>query len=201
MAEPPPEASEDSAWVAVDTALAAPVLRDIIDDPERPLRVNSGWIFEHWEWLNPARVRLRIRNGASGQVLDTDAEIARAPDGVRLVYADGLKAWTQLRVEDLGAGSRLWIVEDYSRLPEAEREQRKDEVDTTLPAWGRDLQRYLAAWARYGRFALWRWYMERVWRPMKPLARRIVRLVFWVSVAELAVFLLLIGVLVAERGR
>jgi hypothetical protein len=36
---------------------------------------------------------------------------------------------------------------------------------------------------------------------MKPLSRRIVRLLLWVSVAELALFALLVAILVAERAR
>lgn len=106
-----------------------------------------------------------------------------------LDYDEGIKAFTRFLVEPDGEGTRLWIVEDYGRLSEEERRARMDEVDRSLTRWGQDLYRYLRSWSRWSHFASWRWYMERVWRPMKPLARRIVRLLIWATVAELLFFL------------
>lgn len=199
MGEPvPPEAAEDAAWVSVATPLSCAALAALLDDPERLLRVNPLWVFEEWRRADSDRFHLRIRTLANRAVWDTAGSIERFPDGVLLRYDEGLKASTRLRVEPDGAGCRLWIVDDYTRLPTEERERRRDEVDASLPQWGAALYRYLGAWKRWSRVPPWRWYMERVWRPMSPLGRRVVRLVFWVTVAEFALFLLLLAVLSVE---
>jgi len=195
----PPGAGADAAWVSVASDLAPGAVLALLHDPQRLMRVNSLWVFESWESPAPDALRFRIANQSNGQAWETAAKIVRLPDGLRLEYADGIKASTLFRVEAGDGGSVLWIVDDYGRLPEAERQARVAEVDRSLPQWGRDLYRHLRAWSRWSGFAPWRWYLERHWLRMKPLARRIVRLLFWVSVAELALFALLVAILVAER--
>jgi hypothetical protein len=197
----PAEAGEDCAWTLVPTALAAGELLRLLDDPERLLRVNPHWNFETWELGPGAGFRLRVRDTLADRSWETSGRIERHDDGLRLVYADGLKAATRFRIEADGPGARLWVIDDYSRLPAAERAMRLDEVDRTLPAWGEALGRYCAGWRRWHRWPPWRWYMERVWRRMTPLARRIARLLIWISVIELAVFVLLVAVLALEQGR
>jgi len=196
----PPEAGEDSAWISVATPLPADRLLALMRDPQRLMRVNPLWVFESWDTAGPDAVRFRIDNQSTGQVWEAGARVVPLPDGLRLDYAEGIKAWTLFRVEPTETGSRLWIVDDYGRLPETEREARVAEVDRSLTAWGGALYRHLRAWSRWSGFAPWRWYVERHWLPMKPLSRRIVRLLLWVSVAELALFALLVAILVAERA-
>lgn len=197
----PPEAGEDSAWVSVATPLPADDLLALLRDPQRLMRVNPLWVFESWDAAAPDAVRFRIDNQSNGQFWETTARLFRLPDGLRLDYADGIKASTVFRVEPTDTGSLLWIVDDYGRLPESERETHVGEVDRSLTAWGGALYRHLRAWSRWSGFRPWRWYVERHWLRMKPLSRRIVRLLLWVSVAELALFALLIAILVAERAR
>jgi hypothetical protein len=196
----PPEAGDDAAWVTVATPLAPPALVALTHDPQRLLRVNSQWTFLAWETLGPERVRFAIDNASNGRRWETEAHVERLPDGLRLEYAQGLKASTLLRAEAAPGGSLLRIVENYDRLPAAERTARLAEVDRSLTLWGRDLYRHLRAWSRWSGVAPWRWYVERRWLPMKPQARRIVRLLFWTTVVELALIGLLIAILVAERG-
>lgn len=197
----PPRAGEDAAWVSVATTLPPDDLLALLRDPQRLMRLNPLWVFESWEAVAPDEVRFRIDNQSNGQVWETAARVSRLPDGLRLDYADGIKASTLFRVEPADAGSLLWIVDDYGRLTEAERAARVAEVDRSLTAWGGALFRHLRAWSRWSGFRPWRWYVERHWLRMKPLSRRIVRLLLWVSVAELALFALLIAILVAERAR
>lgn len=197
----PADAGDDAAWVLIPTALAPDVVLRLLDDPERILRINPHWNFETWERNAGDVFQLRVRDTSSGRNWSTSGRIERCDDGLWLVYAAGIKASTRFRVEADGTGSRLWVIDDYGRLPPKQRTARLDEVDRTLPAWGEALHRYLTGWERWGRWPPWRWYMERVWQPMSPLARRIARLLIWVSLFELAVFLLLVGVLALERGR
>lgn len=197
MTEPrPPGVGEDAAWVSVAARLPPSDVLALLDDPERLLRVNSQWVFDTWERPTVDQFRLRIANQSNGRIWETSGTIHRLPDGLRLDYDEGIKAFSRFLVEPAEEGARLWVVEDYGRLSEEERRTRTDEVDRSLTRWGQDLYLYLRAWARWSRFAPWRWYMERVWRPMKPLARRIVRLLIWATLAELLLFL---GLIVAFR--
>jgi hypothetical protein len=201
MTDTAPEGvGEDAAWVAVPTALTPERLAWLIDDPERILRVNPCWVFEAWQQPEPDRFALHVRDTVHARQWATNGRIERLPDGVRLVFDDGLKASTRFRVERDDTGTRLWVIDDYGRLPAAEREARLDEVDRTLPAWGQALERYLAGWHRWGRQRAWRWYMERLWRRMTPLARRVARLLIWATVIEFVVFLMLIAVLTVNRS-
>ncbi|MEA3277961.1 MAG: hypothetical protein U9Q81_22285 [Pseudomonadota bacterium] len=196
----PPGVGEDAAWVIVSTRLPPSEIRALLEDPERLLRVNSQWVFEAWSRPTADRFRLRIQNQSNARTWDTAGTIRPLPDGLRLDYDEGIKASTRFLVELAAEGARLWVVEEYGRLSEEERRARSDEVDRSLPRWGQDLYRYLRSWGRWSRLAPWRWYMERVWRPMKPLARRIVRLLIWATVAEILLFLGLIAVLRTDLG-
>lgn len=199
MTDPiPPGVGGDAAWVGVTTGLSVTEVLALLDDPERFLRVNSRWEFEVWEQPSPDCFRLRIHNQSNGRTWETPGSVRRLPDGIRLDYDEGIKASTRFLVESAQGGARLWVVEDYSRLPEAERRARKDEVDSSLTQWGHDLFRYLRAWRRWSRLPPWRWYMERVWRPMRPLGRRVTRLLIWATVAELVVLMGLVLVLRAD---
>lgn len=199
MPEPRPDGvGTDAAWVGVTTTLAPGQVLALLDDPERLLRVNSQWLFDTWEQSSGSRFRLRIHNSSNNRIWETDGGLQRLSDGLRLDYAQGIKASTRFIVEPAEEGARLWVVEDYGRLPEEERRARTDEVDRSLPRWGQDLYRYLRGWARWSRFPPWRWYIERVWQPMGPLGRRVVRLLIWATVAELLVFLGLVIVLRLE---
>ena len=58
-------------------------------------------------------------------------------------------------------------------------------MDKSLPAWGQALSDYLRQHRRYGWIAPWRWYMRKVWVPMKPSARRIVWMLYVITTVEL----------------
>jgi len=185
----PPGVGEDAAWAVVPTRLPPSEVLSLLGDPERLLRVNSQWVFASWERGESNRFRLCIENQSNDRTWQTSGTICLLQDGLRLDYDEGIKAFTRFLVEPDQKGARLWVVEDYGRLPEEERRARTDEVDPSLNRWGQDLYLYLRSWARWSRFGPWCWYMERVWRPMKPLARRIVRLLIWATAAELVFFL------------
>jgi hypothetical protein len=120
--------------------------------------------------------------------------------GLRINYDSLLKCSSSLQLEPANYdGTTLIITDDYSGIQEAQRRQRLDEVDHSLRQWGRDLSSYLQLWHRWSWMPLWRWYMQRIWQPTKPSARCITRLIVWVSLAEMALVLLLIAVLVIEQ--
>lgn len=196
----PAPLTEDAAWVRVPTPLPADVLRAFCDDVEMLFRINSLLDFEEWRAIAPDRYRLRARNASNARCLDLELAVERRADEVVVTYDGGLKRSTTFAVESTGAGADLLITDDYSGLPEEERQRRLDEVDRSLGQWGHDLQGFLLRRRRWGRSPLWRWYIDRLWRRMNPRARRICFLLIATTAAEFVLFLLVLAILVAERG-
>jgi len=186
-----PASTRDAAWVAVETPLALPALRDFCADVERLFRINPYLEFQTWQRGAADTCHARFRNLSNQQDVVLDLRIERAsPDAFSVVYADGIKARTRFALEATAAGSRLTITDEYSRLPDAERAQRIAEVDKSLNAWGWALHEYLRHERRWGGFAPWRWYMRRLWLPMTPRSRRITYMLVLLSAAELVLVLL-----------
>ncbi|MEJ2181219.1 MAG: hypothetical protein P8Y28_12500, partial [Gammaproteobacteria bacterium] len=102
------------------------------------------------------------------------------------------------KIEPAPQGSKLTITDYYERLPAEEREQHLHEVDKSLVVWANYLQRYLITWSRWSRFAPWRWYMRRIWQPMKPTARRITYSLLWITVVEIALIALGVAIYFVE---
>ena len=188
----------NAAWVEVASPLSRDGLLAFIRDVERLLRINPLLEFERWERLGEGRYRMRVKNLVNERSLETEVRVVRIPRGLRLRYDQGLKEATDLEVADDGA--RLTITEHYQRLPEAEMARREDELDRSLVPWGSAIHRYLKTYRRWGRLPLWRWYMRRVWQPSKPLTRRIVKWVLWVTVLEFVAFLFVLLIFALEQG-
>ena len=195
MSVDPPQPARDASWVSVDTPLSLPALRDFCADIERLFRINPYFEFQLWQRSGADGHRVSYRNLSNRQSVTLDMRVEReSADVFSLVYADGIKARTRCVLEATAAGSRLTITDDYSRLPDAERAQRIDEVDRSLSAWGWALHEYLRRERRWGDFAPWRWYMRRLWLPMTPTARRITYILVLVTAAEMV--LIMLGALV-----
>jgi hypothetical protein len=182
------EDRRDQAWVRVKTELPpAKLLAFVQEDPERMLRINSMYEFLEWRKTGRDSFVFRLRNHANGRIVETAAGAERMPDGLILRYGGGLKASTTFRVEraSSGAGADLIVTDDYSHVPEAERAARMAEVDNSLNWWGQDLYRYFRNLRRWSWVPGWLWYMEGVWKPMKPMARRVVYIFYVVTVVEI----------------
>lgn len=197
--------SADAAWVRVATPLSLATLGAFIQDAERLLRINSMYEFLEWRPQGADRFFMRVRNHATGHTVETAIRIEPHPERLRILYETGLKSATEFRVdvptptEIDGRGrplgqSVLVVTDDYSGVPETERRSRAAEIDKSLVWWGHDLHRYLRQWARWSRFGLWRWYMARVWQPMKPTARRITFMLLALTVFEIVVGALAVAV-------
>lgn len=183
--------TRDAAWVVVDTPLALPALRDFCSDIERLFRINPYLEFQTWRHSETDSYYAQFRNLSNQQTVVLEFRMERAsPDEFFVVYSDGIKACTRFVLEPAAAGSRLIITDEYSRLPDAERAQRIDEVDKSLSAWGWALHEYLQHEQRWGRFVPWRWYMRRWWLPMTPRSRRITYMLVILAAAEMLLILL-----------
>ncbi|HEX9626349.1 MAG TPA: hypothetical protein VGA00_05370 [Acidiferrobacterales bacterium] len=196
-----PAPAEDRAWVKIETPLSSAELREFCRDIERLYRINPRLEFRAWRASGPGRFHAEWRNLSNDREESHDLEVVRESDwAFRVDYAGGIKALTRFAVEQNAAGARLTITDDYSRLPEAERAQRLDEVDRSLVPWGQGLHRYLRRQRRWGWFPPWRWYMRRLWLPMRPMARRIVWWLWVITLVEIALFLFVMLVYIIERN-
>lgn len=192
----------DASWVIVDTPLSLPALREFCADIERLFRINPYLEFQRWQRSGADSIHAGFRNLSNQQMVELDLRIEReSEDAFALIYRAGIKTRTRFVLEAAGAGSRLTITDDYAGMPPAEREQHLHEVDKSLTAWGWALHEYLRREQRWGRYALWRWYMRRWWLPMTPGARRITYMLVLVTAAEF-VFVLLVATIywIENRG-
>ncbi len=196
-----PVAADDAAWVRVDTRLDGKRLREFCRDLERLYRINPLIEFRSWRQTGSKSYRAELINLSNSRemVLDLVREDLSEME-FRVDYAEGIKRCTWFRIGPRAHGSVLLIVDDYSRLPAAEREQRMDEVDRSLTAWGRGIYKYLELERRWGWFPPWRWYMRRMWVPMKPMARRISWMLIMINAVFFVLFLLVALVFWIEQG-
>jgi hypothetical protein len=191
VSQPSADNPRDASWVIVDTTLGLPGLREFCTDVERLFRINPCLEFSAWRQNQAGGYHAQWRNLSNQQRVVADMRIEReSDDAFTLIYSEGVKASTRFALESTAHGSRVTITDDYSRLPDAERAQRIDEVDKSLAAWGWALHEYLQRQQRWQHVAPWRWYMRRWWLPMTPRARRITYMLVVITAAELAVVVL-----------
>jgi len=195
----PEEASaEDIAWANFLTPLSVQALLDFCQkDIERLLRINPFLEFEEWQDLGRERFHFIVRNFSQEAPFELDVELHSKvqPAGLKLQYSDGLKLTTTFLIEPADEGSKLTIIDYYNpHLSEEEKVARLGEVDKSLEVWAGDLQKYIVRWNKWARFVPWRWYMTKVWQPMKPTARRITYMLLWISFVEVALILLGVGI-------
>jgi hypothetical protein len=192
--------SDDAAWVTIETPLSPARLAVFVGDLERLFRINSLLEIDRWEVTAGDRIAFEARNLSNDKHLQSELSVEQIGNGLRINYSGLLKTSTSFQVEPSATeGSTLIVTDDYSGSDESERSQRLEEVDRSLHQWGQDLHSYLQWWHRWSWLPPWRWYMQRVWQPMKPSARRITRLILWIGFGEMALVLLLIAILAIEQ--
>ena len=195
-----PVMAEDAAWASINTPLSVDDLTVFCHDIERLYRINPMLEFQHFKSLGEQRYAYAGRNTSQETPFDFDYTftVTELPDGLQIDYDQGIKSRTLFKIEPVSNGSKLTITDYYERLPVDEREQHLQEVDKSLVIWANYLQRFLITWSRWSRFGLWRWYMRRIWQPMKPTARRITYILLWISVVEIALIALGVAIYFVE---
>ena len=197
----PPIDSSDAAWATIDLPLPVHRVAEECRDLEAVLRINPFWVFSEWQTLDADTFRARLRNESNEQELATVLRRRPGPGlGFTLTYEHGLKRRTVFLLDEAAGGSRLTMVDDYDGTPAEERARRAAEVDRSLLAWSRALQRYLLRLKRWSWVPGWRWYMRRLWIPMKPSARRIVWLLYVITLAEFVLFLFVLLIYAIEQN-
>jgi hypothetical protein len=197
-----PTDSKDVAWVAIPASQTPQELAKHLGDVEVLFRANPYYYFTAWRRTGPDTYHVELENQSNQQRQALDFDVTPGPNrGLTISYRQGLKRRTFFTVEPQGTGSRLLVTDDYEALPESEREARMAEVDKSLKAWGEALRLYFLRLKRWSWVPGWRWYMRRVWVPMKPSARRIVWLLFLISVVEFLFFLFVLLIYLIEQNK
>lgn len=195
-----PVDTEDAAWASINTPLDVDALKSFCLDIERLFRINPMLEFEKWQSLGNGRYFFSGRNISQEPAFEFEFELQakELPEGLQIDYSQGLKSSTTIKIEPAEQGSKLTIVDSYEGSSEEERRSRMGEVDKSLITWAHYLQKFTLSWNRWSWFAPWRWYMHRVWQPMKPAGRRITYMLLWITAAEIALIALGVGIYWAE---
>jgi hypothetical protein len=191
-----PPLPADAAWVAIEVPLSPAELEMFCRDVERLYRINPYLEFRRWRQTAPNEFDASLRNLSNQRKLELRLTLERASGpGFLVRYDRGPKRSTRFEIAAAATGSRLRIIDDYSGATEADA----PEADRSLHAWGVALREYLLRDQRWGWCAPWRWYMRRVWVPMKPSARRITFIILMVTLAEIVLIALVMAIYWAEH--
>ena len=195
-----PPVAEDAAWASINTPLSVDELISFCGDVERLFRINPMLEFQQFNTLGAQRYAFSGRNISQETPFEFDitCSVTELPDGLQIDYDQGIKSKSLFKIEPAPQGSKLTITEYYEGFPVEEREQHLHEVDKSLLVWAKYLQSYLVTWSRWSGIAPWRWYMRRIWQPMKPTARRITYALLWITVVEIALIALGVAIYFIE---
>jgi hypothetical protein len=195
-----PPVTEDAAWASINTPLSVEELTSFCHDVERLFRINPMLEFQQFNTLDAQRYAFSGRNISQETPFEFDItfSVTELPDGLQIDYDQGIKSKSLFKIEPAPQGSKLTITDYYERLPAEQREQHLHEVDKSLLVWAKYLQSYLVTWSRWSGIGPWRWYMRRIWQPMKPTARRITYALLWITVVEIALIALGVAIYFIE---
>ena len=195
-----PPVAEDAAWASINTPLSVEELTSFCHDVERLFRINPMLEFQQFNTLDAQRYAFSGRNISQETPFEFDItfSVTELPDGLQIDYDQGIKSKSLFKIEPAPQGSKLTITDYYERLPAEQREQHLHEVDKSLLVWAKYLQSYLVTWSRWSGIGPWRWYMRRIWQPMKPTARRITYALLWITVVEIALIALGVAIYFIE---
>ncbi|HEX9686649.1 MAG TPA: hypothetical protein VGA25_12460 [Burkholderiales bacterium] len=186
----------DAAWVIIEVPLDPAALAAFCRDVERLYRINPYLEFRRWRETAPGAFTVSMRNLSNQRDFELQLTLERASErDFSVRYDRGVKRSTRFEIDAADGGSRLRITDDYRGAAETDTA----EVDRSLHAWGVALKEYLLRDRRWGWCAPWRWYMRRVWVPMKPSARRITFIILLVTLAEIVLIALVMAIYWAEH--
>ncbi|GAB4509629.1 MAG: hypothetical protein Tsb0026_10240 [Sulfuricaulis sp.] len=201
-AQTSPVDSPDAAWVSLPAPFPPDVLNQYCRDVEALFRANPYYYFDEWRQTGPDAFHAEFENQSNHTRQTLDLRVTQdSKHGIIINYNGGIKKRTVFTIEPAQEGSRMTITDDYDLLPAAERERRKSEVDKSLKAWAESLRLYFLRLRRWSWLPGWRWYLQRVWIPMKPSARRIVWFIYLITVAEFFFFLFVLLIYLIEQNK
>jgi len=193
-------AANDSAWASVNTPLSAAELKNFCRDIIRLYRINPMLEFKESKIISDNEFLFSGSNISHETPFDFEFNLTvkETGTGFEINYDKGIKSKTIFVVEEAETGSKLTITDYYDRMSEQERKSHLGEVDKSLVNWAEYLQRYIVMWKKWRWLGFWRWYMNKVWLPMKPTARRITYMIWWITLVEVSLIALGVGIYFAE---
>ena len=200
MDEPLPKPDlTDAAWVKIVTRLDAQTLLDFCHNLERLFRLNPYLSIEYWAMPGSNLIHAKWHNSSNPTefTLESDIEVTYLQSEIRLCYASGIKKETSLIIESHAHGSSLTVVDDYSaRVDAKDGFSVPDQVDKSLSAWGASLKSFLFHYYYLRKIPGIELAIDRFWMNLSPMARRITYLLVMITIFELVLLLVFIGVLV-----
>lgn len=195
-----PTAAENAAWVEFNIPMQVDELKLFCTDIERMFRINPHLEFTEWEKLGENHYRVAGKNTSQEPAIEFGYEftVDDSQDVLRVLYKDCLKLSTTFKAESSELGAKLTIIDEYHVLSDDEAKAREGEIDRSLEVWANYLMRYMLTWTKWSWLSPWRWYMQKVWLPMKPMARRITYTLIWITLFEMALIALGVAVYYAE---
>jgi hypothetical protein len=187
--------SKDAAWASINTTFDVEELKLFCQDVERLFRINPMLNFRKWQVLGPHCYRFSGQNVSQTVPFDFDLvmTVRQINDGVKIDYQHGLKTSTFVIIEPVEGNApwrtRLTIIDNYNAASQRVQRQQLHTVDKSITVWAEHLQRYLHSWQQWSHIGPWRWYMQKVWQPMKPAGRRITYILLWVAGVEFSLIL------------
>ncbi len=194
-----PSDNQDAAWAILQTPLDTAELMLFCQNIERLFRINPMLNFSKWQKTGRNHYHCAGQNISQQPPFDFECSftVSPLPNGIQIDYEYGLKTRTTFVITPLPeqhtrclARTKLTITDFYDGFPEEERKQHLRYVDKSITTWAIHLQRYLIDWQKWSHIGLWRWYMRYIWQPLKPMGRRIVTILLWLAVFEVALILL-----------
>lgn len=190
--ELPLDNEQDAAWVTIQTGVEDKWVERLLADPELFLRINPLMKYSAWKELEEGRIAVKGENQGNGHPFEMELVIHKNRHGFVVNYSEGLKGFTSIEYDP--QTKELKITDDYSGCSEEERGKRIDEVDHSLTAWGSALKEYLEVEQRWHWFPIYNLYMGCFWRRMTPSARRISKMLVWITALEFFAFLMIFAI-------
>lgn len=184
------ESSGDNAWVRVEILASFDEAEAFCRNPEHLFRLNPCLDFEYWQWLSPTAAKVRWFNDSNQIHFQAELVFEVLATGWVCHWQEGIKARTRLEILAEPCKTILMITDEYADIDEAQKRARLQEVDKSLSAWGKGVRDYFQSIARYGWIPGGRFYLSSIWLGLKPRTRRILFMLSWATVADLALFLL-----------
>jgi len=204
-ANPPPQGIDvsDAAWARIPTPFSPDELAKNIADAEVLLRLNPYYYFKSCRKTGPDSYHAEFENQSNQRQVVVDIDVESGPgNGISLNYRQGIKRRTIFSIEPGKDGSVLVLTDDYgSRASGEASHESAPEIDKSQLAWAESIRIYLSRLKRFSGIPGWRWYIRRLWIPMKPSARRIVWLLYLITLVEFAFFCFVVLIWWAEQHK
>lgn len=182
----------NSAWAEINTPLTPEELLEFCRDTQRLFRINPYLEIKRWETIDDGCFEVEGINYSQEKPFSFHLwmRVTETDGGLSIKYLEGMKSATLIKVESSEFGSKLIITDIYYPVAESCDETDLSQIDRSLTGWMRDIQQFLTMWKKWRRVSPWRWYMSRVWQPMKPSSRRIAYMLWWITLVEIALIFL-----------